>query len=56
MKKAVEYTVDNLKSLRTVMVYTLSNDDAKIHSYFRYAVDHGINIIIPGNRSRESNR
>ena len=56
MKKAIANTVDNLKKLRTIMVYTLSNDDEKIRSWFDYAVQHDIKLIIPANRSRKISR
>ena len=52
MKNALKYTVDNLKKLRTIMIYTLSKNDEKIRSWFDYAVQHGIKLIIPDNRSR----
>ena len=52
MKKALRYTVDNLPKLRTIIIYTLSKDDEKIYSWFDYAVQHEIKLIIPSNRSR----
>lgn len=52
MKKALLYTVDNLPKLRTIIIYTLSKDDEKIYSWFSYAVQHEIKLIIPSNRSR----
>ena len=52
MKKALRYTVDNLPKLRTIIIYTLSKDDEKIYSWFSYAAQHDIKLIIPSNRSR----
>ena len=52
MKKALRYTVDNLLKLRTIIIYTLSKDDQKIYSWFDYAVEHNIKLILPANRSR----
>lgn len=52
MKKALRYTVDNLPKLRTIIIYTLSKDDKKIYSWFDYAVEHNIKLILPANRSR----
>ena len=40
MKKALKHTVDNLKKLRTIIIYTLSKDVEKIRSWFDYATRH----------------
>ena len=53
--KAIKYTVDNL-NLRAIVVYSSSNDDDKIKKLFKYAVDKHIEIIIPDNSMRLSNR
>ena len=40
MKKALKHTVDNLKKLRTIIIYMLSKDVEKIRSWFDYATRH----------------
>ena len=52
MGDALKYTVDNLKELRTIIIYTLSKNEEKINSWFNYAIQHGIELIIPSNRSK----
>ncbi len=54
MKAALKYTVDYLRNLRTVLIYTLSKNDDKICSWFEYATQRGVKLIIPDNRSRDS--
>lgn len=53
--KAIKYTVDNLKSLKKIIVYSVSTNDEKIRSLFEYAISKGIVIIIPNNILKERN-
>lgn len=49
--KAVKYTVDNLR-LRYIVVYSASDYETTF-KLFSYAIDNGVQIIIPKNRLRE---
>ena len=53
--KAIKYTVDNLKHLKTIIVYSVLNDDNKIYKLFEYATSKNLKIIIPNNTLRERN-
>lgn len=55
MKKAIKYTADTLKNLKTIVVYTLSSDDAKIYAWFSYASKCNVDIVIANNRVRNKN-
>ena len=53
--KAIKYTVDNLKHLKTIIVYSILNDDNKVYKLFEYATSKNLKIIIPNNTLRERN-
>lgn len=53
--KAIRYTVDNLKYLKKIIVYSVSTSDEKVMSLFEYALSKGIEIIIPNNILKERN-
>lgn len=53
--KAIKYTVDNLKYLKKIIVYSASVSDEKVMSLFEYALSKGIEIIIPNNSLKERN-
>lgn len=53
--KAIEYTVNSLKKLKKIIVYSVSINDNKIYSLFSYAISKNIKIIIPDNILRRQN-
>ena len=53
--KAIQYTVDGLKSLKKIIVYSVSTSDEKVMSLFEYASSNGIEIVIPNNILKERN-
>lgn len=53
-KEAVKYVVDNF-ALKTIIVYSVCGNDSNCLELFRYAIDHGIRIIIPDNSLRARN-
>lgn len=55
LAKAVKHTVDNLKMLKKIIVYSVSTSDDKVLRLFEYAVSRGIKISIPGNLLRQRN-
>ena len=55
-QEAIQYTVDRLSKLQSIIVYSSSPDTAKVRSYFQYAIDAGIEIQIPDNMLQTRNR
>lgn len=53
--KAIHHTIDNLKQLKKIMVYSVSASDKKVMSLFEYALSKGIEVIIPNNILKERN-
>ena len=53
--KAIKYTVDTLKILKKIVVYSVSINDEKVMSLFEYALSKGIEVIIPNNILKERN-
>ena len=53
--KGIQYTVDNLKYLKKIIVYSVSTSDEKVMSLFEYALSNGIEIMIPNNILKERN-
>lgn len=53
---AIKYTVDHLKKLKTIIVYSASPDLNKVLDLFKYAIESGINIQIPDNMLQSRNR
>ncbi len=53
--KAIKNTVDKLKSLKKIIVYSVSTSDEKVMLMFEYALSKGIEIIIPNNILKERN-
>ena len=51
---AIKYAVDHLP-LKTIVVYSVCGKDETCLKLFRYAQEHGIQIIIPNNSLREAN-
>ena len=54
--KAIEYTVDRLHKLQSIVVYTSSPDHERIRTIFQYAIERGIEIQIPNNMLQSRNR
>lgn len=55
LQKAIKHTVDNLKQLKKIIIYSVSVDDRKVLKLFEYASDKGIDIVIPNNILKERN-
>ncbi len=55
LQKAIKYTVDNLKQLKKIVVYSVSVNDEKVLELFEYASSKGIKIVIPNNILKERN-
>lgn len=55
LQKAIKYTVDNLKQLKKIIVYSVSVNDDKVLKLFEYASNKGIEIVIPNNILKERN-
>lgn len=53
---AIRYTVDNLPSLQSIIVYTSSPNTKKVLNCFKYASGAGIEIQIPDNMLQTRNR
>lgn len=53
--KAIKHTVDNLKFLKKIILYSVSTSDEKVMLLFEYALSKGIEIIIPNNILKERN-
>ena len=56
LKKAIKYTCDNLKHLKTLIVYSDSIYDEKIFQIFDYAINMGIDVVIPENSLMKFNK
>ncbi len=54
--RAIKYTVDNLKKLRSIIVYDNCMNDQVVYGVFEYATKNGIKLIIPSNTLKERNR
>lgn len=55
LQKAIEITVNSLKDLKKIIVYSVSINDEKIRKLFEYASSKGIDIVIPENLLKERN-
>lgn len=55
LAKAVKHTVDSLKMLKKIIVYSVSTSDAEVLSLLEYASSKGIEISIPDNLLRRRN-
>ena len=53
---AIKYTVDHLNMLKTIIVYSSCKHDETIYTIFKYALDKGINVIIPNNTLQLRNK
>ena len=55
LQNAIKITVDSLKKLKKIIIYSASTDDRKVLDIFQYATSKGINVVIPDNILRERN-
>lgn len=46
---SIKYTVDHLKKLKTIIVYSATPNISKIRNIFSYAIDAGVKVQIPPN-------
>lgn len=53
---AIAFAVDNLRNLKTILVYSVSSIDSNEAVFFEYAKEKGIEVIIPENSLRIQNR
>lgn len=53
--EALKQTVDKLKHLKEILVYSVSYNDKKVRDIFAYAIENNIKITIPNNRLRQRN-
>ncbi len=54
--RSIKYTVDRLKNLKVIVVYSSSPNKGKIREIFRYAIEVGIEVQIPDNMLQTRNR
>lgn len=54
--QSIKYTVDCLKKLKTIIVYSASSDKEKVFKLFEYATKNGIEVQIPDNMLQSRNR
>lgn len=54
LKEAVRYTVDKL-NLKTIVVFDICGDNEAVDDIFKYAVDCGINVVVPLNEMKIRN-
>ena len=54
IKAAVKFTVDTL-SLHTIIVFDICGDNAIVNELFAYALEQGINVIVPPNSQKTWN-
>ena len=54
--RSIKYTVDHLKNLKVIIVYSASPDKEKVLEIFKYAIESGIEVQIPDNMLQTRNR
>ena len=54
-KDAIQFTVDHLRNLKAIIIYSVCSNDDKVRDLFKYASDRGINLIIPNNTFKYRN-
>ncbi len=54
--RAISYTVDRLRNLQSIIVYSASPDIEKVMNIFQYAIDAGIDVKVPDNMLQTRNR
>ncbi len=55
-KKSIQYTVDHLRNLQVIIVYSASPNREKVLAIFKYAIEAGIDVQIPDNMLQMRNR
>lgn len=55
LTKAIKYSINNLKQLKKIIIYSVSINDEKVLKLFEYASNKGIEIVIPCNILKERN-
>lgn len=53
--KAIKYTVDKLKNLRKIFVYSVLSNNNEVLKIFEYAKLHDIEIVVPNNILKNRN-
>ena len=56
LQEAIKYTVDYLKKLKTIIVFDVCAEDDNVNDIFSYAIEKGINIVIPANKLKIRNK
>ena len=54
--KSIKYTVDHLKKLKVIIVYSASPNKKKVLEIFKYAIESGVEVQIPDNMLQTRNR
>ena len=54
--ESIQYTVDNLRNLKVIIVYSSSPEKNKVFACFKYAIEKGIDVQIPDNMLQSRNR
>lgn len=54
--ESIRYTVDHLKNLKVILVYSSSPNHKKVLEIFKYATESGIDVRIPDNMLQTRNR
>ena len=55
-KESIQYAVDHLPNLKSIVIYTASPSDEKVKEIFSYAIAREIELQIPDNMLRQRNR
>ena len=56
LKQSINFTVNNLPKLQSIIAYSASPNSEKVYEIFQYAIDSGIEIQIPDNMLQTRNR
>ena len=54
--QSIKYAVDHLPKLQVIFVYSASPNKEKVLEIFKYAIENGIEVRIPGNVLQTRNR
>ena len=54
--ESIKHTVDHLKQLQAIVVYSASPNKERVLDIFKYAVSKGIRVVIPDNMLQTRNR
>lgn len=53
--EAIKHTVDRLK-LKTIIVYDVCQENRDVEEIFKYAIDKGVEVLIPPNMIKNRNQ